>query len=150
MNEDDGTDALIGRTDALLKKHRPRPSFAGSVTPALDIPVLTEIVEPGAVRPPAASAATGDESPAATDIEALALRLHEDVLRSLQPQIESLLDARLAQTLADLLEQVLRGMEAELKVSLRAMVRDAVAAAIDREILRITAQEHGTGAEPGT
>jgi hypothetical protein len=41
-------------------------------------------------------------------------------------------------------------MEAELKVSLRAMVRDAVAAAIDREILRITATERGSGSEPAS
>jgi hypothetical protein len=150
MAEEDGADALIGRTDALLKKHRPRPSFAGSPAPALDIPVLTEIVEPDAVPRPGPAADVGDGTFAQVDVEALALRLHEDVLRSLQPQIESLLDARLAQTLADLLEQVLRGMEAELKISLRAMVRDAVAAAIDREVLRITAPERGSGSEPAS
>jgi hypothetical protein len=125
----DESDALIGRTDALLKKHRPRPSpkFAGTPVQNLDIPVLTEIVE---------------EVPAATpapDGEDLAQRLHHQVLKNLQPQIESLVDARLTQTLADLLEQVLHGMEAELKLALRAMVRDAVAAAIDRELLRVTA-----------
>ena len=150
MAEEDGADALIGRTDALLKKHRARPSFAGSPAPALDIPVLTEIVDPDVVARPGPPADAGDGTPSKVDVEALALRLHEDVLRSLQPQIESLLDARLAQTLADLLEQVLRGMEAELKVSLRAMVRDAVAAAIDREILRITATERGSGSEPAS
>ena len=128
MAEDDAAEALIGRTDALLKRHRARPSFAGSPAPAaLDIPVLTDVVEPG-------TAVGAGEAP---DLEALARRLHEEVLRNLQPQIEALLDARLAQTLADLLEQVLRGMEAELKVALRAMVRDAVAAAIDREMLRV-------------
>jgi hypothetical protein len=125
--KDDG-DALIGRTDALLKKHRPRtnPKFAGTPVQNLDIPVLTEVVDhaPAEVSPPS--------------LDELAQRLQAEVLRSLQPQIDTLLDARLAQTLADLLEQVRHGMEAELKVSLRAMVRDAVAAAIDREILRLT------------
>jgi hypothetical protein len=125
--KDDG-EAVIGRTDALLKKHRPRanPKFAGTPVQNLDIPVLTEVVEA-----PAEDAATGTDE--------LVQRLQAEVLRNLQPQIESLLDARLAQTLASLLEQVRHGMEAELKVSLRATVRDAVAAAIDREILRLTA-----------
>jgi hypothetical protein len=125
--KDDG-EAVIGRTDALLKKHRPRanPKFAGTPVQNLDIPVLTEVVE----------APAEDTAPAADE---LVQRLQAEVLRNLQPQIETLLDARLAQTLASLLEQVRHGMEAELKVSLRATVRDAVAAAIDREILRLTA-----------
>jgi hypothetical protein len=139
--DDDDGDALIDRTNALLKKHRPKPKFAGSPTPVLDIPVLTEVVNAGQARPAA--------SPAATDTEQLALRLHEEVLRGLQPQINALLDARLAQTLGDLLEQVLRGLEAELKVAVRAMVRDAVAAAIDREVLRL-AQAPATPAAPTT
>jgi hypothetical protein len=45
----------------------------------------------------------------------------------------------LAQTLTDLLDQVRAGMEAELKLAVRAMVRDAVFAAIDRELLRAPA-----------
>jgi hypothetical protein len=150
VDEDDGAGALIGRTDALLKKHRPRPSFAGSPAPGPEIPVLTDVVEPGASPRAGPAADAGTAEPAAIDLEALALRLHEDVLRGLQPQIESLLDARLAQTLADLLEQVLHGMEAELKLSLRAMVRDAVAAAIDREILRIAAPGECTGDKPAS
>jgi hypothetical protein len=127
MATDEG-EALIGRTDALLKKHRtrPKPKTTGAPVENLDIPVLTEVVETARAEAP-------------TSVDELAQRLHQDVLKSLQPQIESLLDARLAQTLADLLEQVLHGMEAELKISLRAMVRDAVAAAIDREVLRLSA-----------
>jgi hypothetical protein len=127
MATDEG-EALIGRTDALLKKHRtrPKPKTTGAPVENLDIPVLTEVVDTVPAEAP-------------TSVDELAQRLHQDVLKSLQPQIESLLDARLAQTLADLLEQVLHGMEAELKISLRAMVRDAVAAAIDREVLRLSA-----------
>ena len=129
---DSDAEALIGRTEALLKKHRPRqdPNFAGSPAPSLDIPVLTEVVD--AQPPPAAPAP-------APDLDALTQHLHQEVLRGLQPQIDSLIDARLTQTLGALLEQVRHGMEAELKLSLRAMVRDAVAAAADRELLRMTA-----------
>ena len=116
----------------------------GSPAPTLDIPVLTEVVSADTARAPSA---------AQVDAEALAARLHEDVLRGLQPQINALLDARLTQTLADLLEQVLHGLEAELKVALRAMVRDAVAAAIDREIIRLAQAQNvvpatGTPAPP--
>lgn len=143
-DSDDEARALIGRTDALLKKHRPRAhaNFAGTPIADLDIPVLTEIVEPAVSSQAAAPAASQ------LDTERLALHLHQEVLRSLQPQIESLLDQRLGQTLSLLLEQVLHGMEAELKVSLRAMVRDAVAAAVDREVLRITAGNPDSPAAP--
>lgn len=127
MATKDEGEALIGRTDALMKKHRARPKSKTAEAPVqnLDIPVLTEVVD---AHPP----------PQLTVDEVVA-RLQHDILVNLQPDIESLLDERLAKTLINLLDQVRHGMEAELKIAVRAMVREAVFAAIDRELLRMPA-----------
>jgi hypothetical protein len=129
MATKDEGEALIGRTDALMKKHRARPKPKATDAPVqnLDVPVLTEVVD---AHPPAPAPLTVDE---------VVARLQHDILLNLQPDIESLLEERLAQTLSDLLDQVRAGMEAELKLAVRAMVRDAVFAAIDRELLRAPA-----------
>jgi hypothetical protein len=126
MATKDEGEALIGRTDALMKKHRARPKPKSAEAPVqnLDVPVLTEVVD---AHPPAPPPLTVDE---------VVARLQHDILVNLQPDIESLLEERLSQTLTNLLDQVRAGMEAELKLAVRAMVRDAVFAAIDRELLR--------------
>ena len=98
---------------------------AGHPDPDEDIPVLTEVVDP-------------DELPAAPDEDlrgdALVLQIEGAVMEKLMVELDRALDQRLGRTIADLLEQVLHGLRAELSVSVRRMVREAVAAAIAKEI----------------
>jgi hypothetical protein len=70
----------------------------------------------------------------AQSLEDLAARVHGAVLEGLLARIEPMVEARLKETLADLLEQVLADMTAELKVSARNIVRDAVARGVVDEI----------------
>ena len=71
------------------------------------------------------------------EMEALSLRVHSRVLAGLMTRIDPVVDQRLRESLTDLLEQVLAGMTAELKVTARRIVRDAVAQAVAAELAHL-------------
>jgi hypothetical protein len=70
-----------------------------------DLPVLTEVVDEAALRRPAMQRA---------ELEALARELERAVLERLGPEVDRLID----------------GVRAELTVSVRQMVREAIAASV--------------------
>ena len=90
---------LVQRVDALLKRHR-------EAAPAEDLPVLTEIVDPGA---PAGQAALD-----AAAVQALARELERAVLQRLERELQPALAA--------------------MGEALRAALHDAVAVAVAREL----------------
>ena len=116
------------------------------------IPVLTEVVVPDALPAPPPGehphlestqrlySPAQPEPPAesAPDPEAwldeLALRVQSRVLAGLTMRIDPIVEQRLRESLTDLLEQVLAGMTAELKITARNIVRDAVAQAVAAEL----------------
>lgn len=71
------------------------------------------------------------------EMDALALRVQSRVLAGLMTRIDPVVDQRLRESLTDLLEQVLAGMTAELKVTARRIVRDAVAQAVAAELAQL-------------
>ncbi|HUJ87424.1 MAG TPA: hypothetical protein VLX30_11295 [Burkholderiales bacterium] len=107
---------LIQRVDALLRRHQEAPKRDE------DVPVLTEIVDPKAVRP-----ARGVDR---ATVEALAQELESAVLLRLAPELDRVFEERLAGTLGEMLEQVLNGMRAELAASVHMMVREAIAVSV--------------------
>lgn len=79
------------------------------------------------------------EEPSAADesdawLDELALRVQSRVLAGLTMRIDPIVEQRLRESLTDLLEQVLAGMTAELKITARNIVRDAVAQAVAAEL----------------
>jgi hypothetical protein len=112
---------LIQRVDALLRRHQEAPK----PKPDEDVPVLTEIVDPKAVRPAGVDRAT---------VEALAEELENAVLLRLAPELDRVFEERLAGTLGDMLEQVLNGMRAELAASVHMMVREAIAVSVSHAL----------------
>ena len=123
-----------------------------AITPEDDgIPVLTDVVKPETrVAPQAAEdpqlestqrlyALAQPEEPVATVdpnawLDELSLRVQSRVLAGLTMRIDPIVEQRLRESLTDLLEQVLAGMTAELKVTARNIVRDAVAQAVAAEL----------------
>jgi hypothetical protein len=146
---------LVQRVDALLKRHQeqvhaqhappaaPAPASPAPPPPAEDdFPVLTEVVDPElALQPAAVSAPAAPADPAQ-----IAALLETAVLDKLLPELERTLDQRLARNISELLEQVLHGLRAELSVSVRRMVRDAVSVAVAREL---AARAADAGNAPG-
>ena len=116
------------------------------------IPVLTDVVVPGTPVPEAPAedphlestqrlyslAQPGPLVEAAPDpevwLDELALRVQSRVLAGLTMRIDPIVEQRLRESLTDLLEQVLAGMTAELKITARNIVRDAVAQAVAAEL----------------
>ena len=87
-----GDDPLIGRVDALLRRHQ-----EGAAQGADDVPVLTEVVEP-----------------AAQAAEALARELERAVLQRLEHELQPLLAATLREAIAVAVRRELeaRGLDA--------------------------------------
>jgi hypothetical protein len=87
-----GDDPLIGRVDALLRRHQ-----EGASAGADDVPVLTEVVEP-----------------ASQPAEALARELERSVLQRLERELQPLLAAALREAVAAAVRRELeaRGLDA--------------------------------------
>jgi len=85
------------------------------------VPVLTEVVAEVRGARPAVDAQA---------LEALARELERAVLARLTPEVDRVIEEKLARTLSQVLGQALDGVRAELMVSVTQMVREAVAASV--------------------
>ena len=128
-------DDLLGKADALMARHRP-----GHVpgTPYAAIPVLDEVVAPP----------SGDNDvpllteyvvPAPADEEqlrALAQSVRASLLDALQPEVDALIDERLKDALAPLVETMFEDLRGKLQLIAREILADAVRAAVEQELDR--------------
>ena len=118
MSDDSGSETgrdanpLIQRVDALLKKSQP-------VRGPADVPVLTEVVTDELMR-----RRTGVDRAA---LEKIALEIESAVLARLGPELERLVNENLNRALDTALGKALDAVRAELAVSVRQSVREAVA-----------------------
>jgi hypothetical protein len=122
VSEDDERDPnpLVKRVNALMRR---QVDAAGGGA----VPVLTEVVDPeaGAQGGPGVDEAT---------VEALARMLENAVLERLGPEVDRLIEERLARTLTEVLGRSLESVRAELTVTVTQMVREAVAASVARAL----------------
>lgn len=111
----------------------PAPPPLDTAIPPVSSGSVAAASMPEAPAPASASGAAYSD----VEIEALSLRVHSRVLAGLMTRIDPVVDQRLRESLTDLLEQVLAGMTAELKVTARRIVRDAVAQAVAAELAQL-------------
>ena len=122
---------LLSKADALMARHRPARSAA---EPYAEIPVLDEVVDP-----PGES----DELSVLTELfgrasldeertEELVTTIRASVLAALQPEIDSLIEERLKEALAPLLERLF----GEVQQITRETMSDAINTAVERELKR--------------
>jgi len=126
---------LINKADALMARHRPpRPS----AEPYAAIPVLDEVVE---IRP------EGDDLPVLTEfvlpapvdeeqIKTLAASIRASLLAGLQPEIDALIDERLKDDMAPLVERIFHELRNDLQLMARDILSDAIHAAVEQELER--------------
>ena len=112
------------------------------------IPVLTDVVETGSASEPpqrldttlrlsTLAWADAGPDPLGNDdewLETVAMQVQARVLGGLSRRIDPIVEQRLREAITGLLEQVLAGMTAELKVTAQTIVRDAVAQAVAAEL----------------
>lgn len=113
-------DDLLSKMNALIKKHR----VMGN-----KIPTLTDVVATAAKPGPVGLAALTSEQ-----VEALAIQIYQRVLQNLDSRINNELQQHLRPLLTGRMEQMLDAMLAELKNTIKAMVDDAVAHALDAQL----------------
>jgi len=123
---------LLGKADALMARHRPARTGA---EPDAEIPVLDEVVD---ILP------ESDDLPLLTELvtpapvdeeqtEALAASMRASLLAALQPEIDSLIEERLKQGLAPLVEKVIDELRGDLQLIAREILSDAIHAAVKQE-----------------
>ncbi|HSS46122.1 MAG TPA: hypothetical protein VLL03_01740 [Burkholderiales bacterium] len=115
-------DNLLSKMDALMKKHR---------APDNEIPTLTDVIATAAKPGPGQ---TGLAALTPEQVETLAIQIYQRVLQNLDEHINNELQLHLKPQLNILFGHVLDGMLAELKNSIKAVVDDAVAQALDAQL----------------
>ncbi len=128
-------DDLLGKADALMARHHPGRAAAA---PHAEIPVLEEVVAPPFENDDLPLLA-GYVAPAPADekqIKALAAGIRAGLLAGLQPEIDALIDERLKQALAPLVETMLDELRGKLQMIAREILADAIHIAVEQELDR--------------
>jgi len=108
------------------------------------IPVLTEIMNDEAPAPAAATAAApaAEAKPAleeALDWDALERRISEQVLQQLSSRVDFVLEQRIKDSMAEVLEHALHALTAEIREGLHDTIGKIVSRAVQQEITHLQA-----------
>lgn len=125
---------LLGKMDALIKKHRgPAEPAPESTPPPGWLPVLTEVVVRGTppVSAPPVTAAAPVPSPVVAEVQAQPAtdteQLANQLLDELGPKLSAVMEQQVATELRKNLDETVATLLSQLDVSVRDIVRDAVA-----------------------
>jgi hypothetical protein len=122
---------LVEKADAFLKRYHPAPTTARD-----DVPVLTEVVvEPQSMHSP--SGPTGASPPARAHLTDLEQKLRQSLLDAIAPRVASILEEPLRLRVEAHLKRALPALADQLKSDIDALVREAVARAVEQEIVRV-------------
>jgi len=128
-------DDLLSKADALMARHHPGRA---PTAPYAEIPVLEDVVE---------LAEASDDLPLLTEylvpappdeeqIKALAASIRASLLAALQPEIDTLIEERLKDSLAPLVERMFDDLRGNLQLIAREILGDAIHTAVEQEIDR--------------
>lgn len=138
MISDQPHDPLLDKMDALIKKHRgPAEGAATPAPPPGWLPVLTEVIKRG--TPPIQKTAVHAElPPEPMSAEAMSMApaittstntedLANQLLQELGPKLSAVMEQQVASELRKNLDETVATLLSQLDVSVRDIVRDAVA-----------------------
>jgi len=133
------SDDLLGKADAFLKRYHPAGTAAQG-----DVPVLTEIIaEPGATPAHSSSGTAAQRGSTESELPELEQRLKQSILDAIGPHIAKFVEEPLRARLDAHLQRALTALSAQVKTDIEAMIRDAVARAVELEIARARGQSRG-------
>ena len=134
------SDDLLGKADAFLKRYHPSGTAAQG-----DVPVLTEIIaEPGATPAHSSSGAPAQRASTGSELPELEQRLKQSILDAIGPHIAKFVEEPLRARLDAHLQRALTALSAQVKTDIEAMIRDAVARAVELEIARARGTSRGS------
>lgn len=110
------------------------------------IPVLTEVVDEAQPAAPPDSVAADVEARAMRSFgehewEALERRLSARILQQLQGRVDFVLEQRLRDSMADVLQHALSGLTEEIRAGLQQTIEKIVARAVVQELTHLQAQK---------
>jgi hypothetical protein len=128
-------DDLISKADALMARSHPGGAAAASYA---EIPVLDEVVDflPGGDDLPLLTEVVIDAPLEDEQIEAMVDSIRSSLLIELQPRIDALIDQRLRDDLAPMVERVFDGLGGELQTIAREILGDSIQSAVEQELER--------------
>ena len=127
---------LLGKADAFLKRYHPSGAAAQG-----DVPVLTEVItEPQAT--PALDVARS--APAPSDLLELEQKLKQRILEAIGPHLAQTVEEPLRARLDAHLQRALTALSAQIKTDVEALIREAVARAVEVEIARTRGPSKGS------
>ena len=128
-------DDLLSKAYALMARHHPGRAPAAHYA---EIPVLDEVVDflPESDDLPLLTEYVVPAPPDEEQIKALAASIRASLLVELQPRIDALIDQRLRDDLAPMVERVLDGLRGDLQPIAREILGEAIHAAVEQELDR--------------
>jgi uncharacterized Zn finger protein len=128
-------DDLLGKADALMARHH---SGRAPATAYAEIPVLDEVVNFLAASGdlPLLTEYVASEPPDEAQIKALAASIRASLLARLQPEIDALIEQRLKDGLAPLVEKMYADLRGDLQRIAREKLGVAIDAALEQELER--------------
>ena len=121
---------ILGKADALLRRHAPHRAGAAEGT---DVPVLTELITPGAPPPaPVAAGPTPHREGTTPSREAFTRELVAGIVDTVQARIAQDLERTLATHVTAEVHAAVAAAVANLRQDIAAAVGDAVAEALAR------------------
>src|SRR5438552_16429712 len=133
-------DDLLGKADAFLKRYHPSGTAAQG-----DVPILTEIIaEPGVAQAHPSAGTVAPRGPTGSELPELEQRLKQSILDAIGPHIAKFVEEPLRARLDAHLQRALTALSAQVKADIEAMIRDAVARAVELEIARARGQSRGS------
>ncbi|MDO8892667.1 MAG: hypothetical protein Q7V00_12540 [Sulfurimicrobium sp.] len=145
-------DDVLAKMDALLKRHYDRLETAPAALPAMDFPVLTEVVPVEEEVIPVLTEVVEEEK---TEMNEFPFLLLEDVneeqapktaagddslhlsgqsLQNLDRQIHDILDQRLSAHIVSAMDQAMSSMLDQFAMQLESVVREAVAQELQKQL----------------
>lgn len=146
---------VLAKMDALLKRHHDRLEKAPAVSPVMDFPVLTEVVQIEEDIIPLLTEVVEEEVAEMDDFPFLLLEdddeqpsldfsgdessseLSSQLLENLHAQIQEILDQRLPVHIASAMEQAMSSMLDRFSSQMESVVREAVAQELQKQLTEI-------------
>jgi hypothetical protein len=126
-------DDLLSKADALMARSHPGRAPAA---PYAEIPVLDEVVDflPESGDLPLLTEVVIDAPLDDEQIEAMVESIRSSLLSELQPRIDALIDQRLSDDLAPMVERMFDGLRGELQTIAHEILGDAIQSAVEQEL----------------
>ena len=132
------SDDLLGKADAFLKRYR-----ASGTSAREDVPVLTEVIADPSQSAQPSLGRPAQVGPTRADLQELEQKLKDSILDAIGPYVANILEEPLRVRLEAHLQVALATLSSQVRADIEALIREAVARAVELEIARVRGPSRG-------